>query len=126
VKMFVYFTDVTRAAGPLCYAPGTHPLGPLRDLPERDEQARSTDEQLARIAPERDWVLCEGKPGTVVFADTCGYHKQLKPEGDERLLLVAHYVSGTPFVPHALEIRGADAGALTDEQHVAVFDRSRS
>ena len=31
-----------------------------------------------------------------MFADTCGYHKQLKPESDERLLLVSHYVSGTP------------------------------
>jgi hypothetical protein len=34
-------------------------------------------------------------------------------------------VSGTPYVPHALELRGVDAGALTDDQHVAVFDRAR-
>jgi hypothetical protein len=126
VKMFVYFTDVTRAAGPLCYAPRTHPLGARQELPERDEQARSTDEQLAAIVPEHDWVFCEGRPGTVVFADTCGYHKQVKPEGEERLLLVAHYVSGTPFVPRALELRGLDAGGLTDDQHVAVFDRTRT
>ena len=125
VKLFVYFTDVTRAAGPLCYAPGTHPLGSRRELPERDERARSTDEQLARIVPESEWILCEGKRGTVVLADTCGYHKQLKPEGEERLLLVAHYVSGTPYVPRALELEGADPAALTDDQHVAVFDRPR-
>jgi hypothetical protein len=126
VKMFVYFTEVTRAAGPLCYAPGTHPLGTRRELPERDGQARSTDEQLAAIVPEHDWVFCEGQPGTVVFADTCGYHKQVKPERDERLLLVAHYVSGTPFVPRALELQGVDASTLTDDQHVAVFDRIRT
>jgi hypothetical protein len=126
VKMFVYFTDVTRAAGPLCYAPGTHPLGTRRQLPERDEHARSTDDQLARIVPERDWVLCEGRPGTVVFADTCGYHKQLKPEGAERMLLMAHYVSATPYVQRELELRDVDASALTDDQHVAVFDRARS
>jgi hypothetical protein len=126
VKMFVYFTDVSRPAGPLCYAPRTHPLGSRRELPERDDQARSTDEQLAKVVSESDWVLCEGRPGTVVFADTCGYHKQLKPEGDERLLLVAHYVSGTPFVPRAVEIHGVDASALSDDQHVAVFDRPRS
>ena len=125
VKMFVYFTDVTRAAGPLCYAPGTHPLGQRRELPERDEQARSTDEQLTAIVPERDWIFCEGRPRTVVFADTCGYHKQVKPEGAERLLLVAHYVSGTPFVPRALELRGVATSGLTDDQYVAVFDRSR-
>jgi hypothetical protein len=126
VKMFVYFTDVTKAAGPLCYAPRTHPLGSRRDLPERDEKWRSTDEQLARIVPGSEWVLCEGIRGTVVFADTCGYHKQLKPAGEERLLLVSHYVSGTPYVPRALELTGADAATLTDEQFVAVHDRTRS
>ena len=43
VKMFVYFTDVTLGAGPLCYARGTHPYGSRRELPAGDEQARSTD-----------------------------------------------------------------------------------
>jgi hypothetical protein len=125
VKMFVYFTDVRPAAGPLCYAPGTHPLGARRKLPERDDQARSTDEQLGQIVPEREWILCEGTPGTVVFADTCGYHKQQKPETDERLLLVSHYVSGTPFVSPVIEIRNVDAAALNEDQYVAVFDRLR-
>ena len=123
VKMFVYFTDVKPAAGPLRYAPGTHPLGSKRRLPQHDEQARSTDEQMAQVVSEREWILCEGRPGSVVFADTCGYHKQQKPESDERLLLVAHYVSGTPFVPSALELRNVDASRLTDAQHVAVFDK---
>jgi Phytanoyl-CoA dioxygenase (PhyH) len=125
VKMFVYFTDVTRGAGPLCYAPRTHPLGDRRRLPEHDDQGRSTDEQLAAIVPEREWVYCEGSPGTVVFADTCGYHKQVKPSGDERMLLVSHYVSGTPFVPKAVEILGADAAELSEDQFVALHDRNR-
>ena len=125
VKMFVYFTDVTRAAGPLCYAPGTHPLGSRRELPERDERWRSTDEQLSRVVPEDEWILCEGPRGSVVFADTCGYHKQLKPAGDERLLVVSHYVSGTPYVPSTLELHGAEGASLTDDQYVAVHDRAR-
>ncbi len=125
VKMFVYFTDVTPAAGPLRYAPQTHPLGSRRQLPDRNEQARSSDEQMAQVVPERDWILCRGRPGTVVFADTCGYHKQQKPETDERVLLVAHYVSGTPFVPPALELRNVDAAELSENQHYAVFDRAR-
>jgi len=125
VKMFIYFTDVTKDAGPLCYAPGTHPLGARRELPERDEKWRSTDAQLSRIVPESEWVLCEGPRRSVVFADTCGYHKQLKPAGDERLLLVSHYVSGTPYVPRTLELTGVDGAPLTDEQFVAVHDRTR-
>jgi hypothetical protein len=125
VKMFVYFTDVRRAAGPLCYAPGTHPYGARRELPERDEQARSNDEQMREVVPESEWVLCEGPPATVVFADTCGYHKQLKPETGERMLLVAHYVSGTPYVERAVDITGADDPALSDDEFVAVHDRPR-
>jgi hypothetical protein len=125
VKMFVYFTDVTRGAGPLCYARGTHPYGSRRELPAGDEQARSTDEQMAAVAPENEWTFCEGKPGTVVFADTCGYHKQVKPESDERMLLVAHYVSGSPLVPRVLELTG-NGHVLSDDQFVAVHDRPRA
>jgi hypothetical protein len=125
VKMFVYFTDLTKAAGPLCYAPGTHPLGERRDLPEHDEKWRSTDEQMSHVVPEADWTLCEGPRASVVFADTCGYHKQLKPAGDERLLVVSHYVSGTPYVPRTLELTGTEGSPLTDEQFVAVHDRPR-
>jgi Phytanoyl-CoA dioxygenase (PhyH) len=125
VKLFVYFTNVTRPAGPLTYAPRTHPLGDRRDVPEHDEHRRSTDEQMARIVPESEWRVLEGEPGTIVLADTCGYHKQLKPESDERVKLVCHYVSGTPYVAPAIEISGIDAGTLTDDQYYAVFDRAR-
>ena len=125
VKLFVYFTNVTRPAGPLTYAPGTHPLGDRREMPEHDEHRRSSDEQMAGIVPEAEWRVLEGEPGTIVLADTCGYHKQLKPESDERVKLVCHYVSGTPYVAPAIEISGIDAGALTDDQYYAVFDRAR-
>jgi hypothetical protein len=70
-------------------------------------------------------VLCEGARGTVVFADTCGYHKQVKPESDERMLLVAHYVSGSPLVPRVLELTG-NGHVLSDDQFVAVHDRPRA
>jgi hypothetical protein len=125
VKLFLYFTDVRVPAGPLTYAPDTHPLGNRRELPEHDENRRSTDEQMARIVPENQWRILEGAPGTIVFADTCGYHKQLKPETDERVKLVAHYVSGTPYVAGVLELEGVDESSLTDDQYYAVFDRSR-
>ena len=125
VKLFVYFTNVTRGAGPLTYAPRTHPLGDRRELPEGDHDRRSTDDQMARIVPESDWVVCEGSNATVVLADTCGYHKQLKPTSDERLLVVSHYVSGTPYVPRQLDLQGASAEALNEDQYYAVFDRAR-
>jgi Phytanoyl-CoA dioxygenase (PhyH) len=126
VKLFVYFTDVRVPAGPLTYAPGTHPLGSNRTVPEHDEHRRSTDGQMARIVPESEWRILEGPPGTIVFADTCGYHKQLKPESDERVKLVAHYVSGTPYVASALALDDVDERALSEDQYYAVFDRGRA
>jgi hypothetical protein len=125
VKLFVYFTDVTPEAGPLTYARRTHPFGSRRELPERDEQARSTDDAMARVAPESEWLLCEGTRGTVVFADTCGYHKQRKPDSAERVLLMAHYVSARPYVSREVELTGADPATLSDDQYVAIFDRPR-
>jgi hypothetical protein len=122
VKLFCYFTDVTRAAGPLTYAPGTHPLGDRRMRPEHDEHLRSTDEQMAQVVPAQEWVVLEGAPGTIVFAETCGYHKQLKPESEERLKLVAQYVSGSPYVGRELELENLDASALSEDQHYAAFD----
>jgi hypothetical protein len=124
VKMFVYITDVTVAAGPLTVAPRTHPRGDRRSLPRHDEHHRSTDEQMAEVVPPSDWRVLSGPPATVVFAETCGYHKQLKPESDERVKLVAQYVSGAPYVPSALELTGIDASSLTEDQHYAVFDRA--
>lgn len=121
VKMFVLFTDVTDAAGPFVYAPGTHPLGSRRTLPERDEHGRSVDEQMAAVVPPERWLYARGTPGTVVFADTCGYHKQQKPTSDERLLLMSQYVSGTPLVQRAVELRGFDSAGLSADQRVAVF-----
>lgn len=126
VKLFVYFTDVTRAAGPLTYAPRTHPLGDRRDVPDHDDQWRSNDEQMAKVVPESEWKILEGKPGTVVFAETCGYHKQLKPESAERIKLVSQYVSGTPYVGRDLKLNGLDEASLSDDQYFAVYDRPRS
>ena len=41
------------------------------------------------------------------------------------MLLVAHYVSGTPYVERAVDITGVDDGALSDDEFVAVHDRPR-
>ncbi len=115
VKLFVYLSDVTRGSGPFCFAPRTHPLGDTRaDAPD-DGKGRVTDEQMASVVGEEDWLILTGAPGTVALADTCGYHKQLKPEEGERLLLMAQYTSHHPNWPPALEV-GGTANGLTRAQ----------
>jgi phytanoyl-CoA dioxygenase PhyH len=120
-KLFVYFTDVTEADGPFCYAPRTHPIGDRRQAAELDTpDGRTSDEAMARVVPEDEWIVCTGSAGTIILADTCGYHKQLKPTGGERVLMITEYTSGTPFSERPTEIACRDRAALSPEQRFAL------
>jgi hypothetical protein len=120
-KLFVYFTDVTETDGPFCYAPRTHPLGDRRQAAQLDTpDGRSSDEAMAAAVPEDEWIVCTGSAGTVILADTCGYHKQLKPTGGERVLMITEYTSGTPFSERPTEIACSNPEALTLDQRLAL------
>jgi hypothetical protein len=118
VKLFVYLTDVTEDSGPFCYAPRTHPIGDRTHA--AGSSARSTDEEIAAVVPEPEWRVATGPAGTVILADTIGYHKQLKSRGGERMLVMTQYTSGTPHYPGAIEIRGADPAGLSPDQLAAL------
>jgi hypothetical protein len=80
LKMFVYLTDVNEESGPLIYAPGTHAQGSIKSAPEsfKDSETtarRSNDAQMSAVVPKDRWIAAVGTKGTVVFADTRGYHK---------------------------------------------------
>jgi ectoine hydroxylase-related dioxygenase (phytanoyl-CoA dioxygenase family) len=64
VRLFVYFAAVATENGALLYAPGTHSKS------RRGSREVIGDEVLERIA-----VPCVGPAGTIVFADTRGYHR---------------------------------------------------
>jgi hypothetical protein len=115
VKLFIYLSEVTRGSGPFCFAPRTHPLGDNRAEAPDDGKGRVTDEQMSSVVGEEEWLILTGAPGTVALADTCGYHKQLKPEQGERLLFMAQYTSHHPNWPAALSVEGVD-GQLTRAQ----------
>jgi hypothetical protein len=79
LKLFVYFTDVDEGSGPFTYAPGTHPKGtvnaaPMSDLVRADAR-RTNDEQMSQVIPKEKWITAMGPKGTIVLADTMGYHK---------------------------------------------------
>jgi Phytanoyl-CoA dioxygenase (PhyH) len=121
LKYFVYLSDVTEHHGPFTFAPGTHPRGP-RALDVRD---RLTDDEMAERIPRDEWVVCTGEPGTVVIADTCGYHKGGKPERDDRLLWTAQYTSGAAEAKRNFRLDGVAPKALTVDQRFAVFEDPR-
>jgi hypothetical protein len=65
--------------------------------------------------------------GTVVLADTGGYHKGGKPIRGERLLWTAQFTSGAATFPRNFELEHDGAGrSLSLDQRFALFERPRA
>lgn len=98
LKIFLYLTDVDEGGGPFSYARGTHQRGfffkhPRFSDEQKDTGIRSTDEAMNEVVPRELWHIATGKKGTIVFADTSGYHKGGLVREHERLLFLAMYIS---------------------------------
>lgn len=92
LKAFLYLDDVGDGEGPFWFAPGTHHIGPVKAKAEAQRLRgvlRTTDKQMAAVVPPRDWIQATAPAGTVVLADTRGYHKGGHAvTGDRRLVMV--------------------------------------
>jgi Phytanoyl-CoA dioxygenase (PhyH) len=97
LKIFLYLNDVGEGAGPFTYAPKTHRKGLLwGKQPEYSLEKnvmRSTDEQMSAVVPREHWVKGIGKKGTIIFADTRGFHKGGEARTDDRLMFTAMFTS---------------------------------
>lgn len=97
LKTFVYLNDVDLGAGPFTYAPGTHRKGPVQQEPahhlEGGRVKRTEDDQMAAVVPKDKWVTAVGKKGTIVFADTNGYHRGGLARTGDRIMFTSMYTS---------------------------------
>lgn len=97
LKVFLYLDDVDESAGPFTYAPGTHRKGRRWNLqPEfffEDNVKRSSDQQMSRVVPESEWVRATGRKGTLIFADTRGFHKGGEARDKDRLMYTCMFTS---------------------------------
>jgi hypothetical protein len=95
LKCFVYVSDVDEGAGPFTYAPGTHAKMPKVPTVEKipGSGGRSNDEQMEKRVPKQAWIQAVGPAGTIVFADTSGYHKGGLCRRNERVMYECMYVS---------------------------------
>jgi hypothetical protein len=91
LKMFVLLSDVDEGAGPFNYAAGTHMKGD-RNHPFIVRHGLQ-DSEMTSLVPQAQWVTATGPRGTVVFADTRGYHKGGLALERERLVFVSMYLS---------------------------------
>jgi hypothetical protein len=97
LKIFVYLKDVGDGAGPFTYAPKTHRKGVLSGKePEYFVEKgvrRTTDEQMAAVVAPEKWIKGTGKKGTIIFADTRGFHKGGEARTDDRLMFTCMFTS---------------------------------
>jgi hypothetical protein len=97
LKIFVYLRDVDLGSGPFTYAPGTHRKGKRwNKQPEsflEQNVRRSTDDQMSTVVAENDWIRTVGNKGTIVFADTRGFHKGGEARTSDRLMFTCMYTS---------------------------------
>ncbi len=104
VKAFLYLSDVVPGSGPLVYAPGTHSRGEIDREPvsfkeEGHGNPRSEDPQMAAVVPEERWITCTAPKGTLVLADTTGYHRGGLARENDRLVLSFMFVSPAAECP---------------------------
>lgn len=120
LKMFVYFSNVGPSDGPFTYAPGTHRKGHLRRAPAYTLEGnvkRSTDEQMAAVLSPEQWVTGTGAPGTIIFADTRGYHKGGLARDNDRIMYVCMFTSQASQSKEFMQRKGALA--LPPEKELA-------
>lgn len=105
LKAFVYLTDVDQDSGPLWYLPGTQRGGRRRKLqpPFLLQQGipRVSDKAMAKCVPQSEWRELTGLAGTVILADTAGYHKGGHALTHERWLYTCQFTT-----PHAVPRAG--------------------
>lgn len=96
LKVFVHFSDIDDGAGPFTYAKGSHLKGALRRGPEYFLEGgvkRSNDQQMAEVVKPACWIKGIGPIGTIIFADTRGYHKGGHARERDRLLYTCMFTS---------------------------------
>ena len=89
LKFFFYLTDVSTDTGPHVYVRGSHrhKPGPLR------KDGRIPDDEIARFYQPSDIVEITGPRGTIIAADTRGFHKGKPPVRSDRLVLEIEYAT---------------------------------
>lgn len=98
LKVFLYLEDVDEGAGPFTYARGSHHGGTYHREPSYTLEGgvrRSEDDQMADVVPPDRWLRATGPAGTIVFADTHGYHKGGLARERDRLMYVTMFTSQT-------------------------------
>ena len=87
VKVFIYLTDVGENQGPHVFVPRSH-----IELPETlKRDGRFEDHEIHKIYG--DGVMIKGGVGTIIIADTQGFHKGLTVKDGDRSILQLEFTN---------------------------------
>lgn len=121
IKVFIYLVDVDDGRGPFCYIPKTHPFSAgAGKTPEHKDAKRITDEEMRAAFPPETWVNCTGPAGTMILADTVGFHRGGRPMNGNRILITFTYASGLPLTNRPLRVKGRPEWASEGIQSYAL------
>jgi hypothetical protein len=96
LKVFIYLRDVDLGAGPFTYARGTHRKGLAQQEPQYFLEGgvkRTEDSQMAAVVPPERWTVGTGAAGTIIFADTNGYHRGGLARTSDRVMYTCMFTS---------------------------------
>lgn len=113
LKMFVYLEDVVEGAGPFSYVKGTHGKGDRKWGPKSVFDGmnwRASDEDMEAVTPVEKRPVFTGKAGTVLFADTIGWHRGGHAITQSRLVMQVLFSTAATLPGRAL---GAPEGFST-------------
>lgn len=123
VKAFIYLTDVGEEQGPFCFIPETQSFGArARQVPFYKDSIRIEDEEMIAAIPKEHWMAYTGSKGTMILADTIGYHRGGYVLEGHRVLLTFTYTSGVPRKPIRAHIGGTPQWLKSPIQKAALPD----
>ena len=112
--------DVDEGTGPFTYAPATHRKGKFRSIEPgfflEGGVRRTTDEQMNAVFPREGWKTGIGKKGTIIFADTRGFHKGGEARTRDRLMYTCMYTSRASESKELLRVPSNIGNTFTGEQ----------
>jgi hypothetical protein len=127
VKVFTYFSDVDEEAGPFEYLRGSPAGGRNAHLwPwEGDEVFEAhglypPQDEFESTAPAEDVLTATGPAGTMVFADTSGFHRGGWTRSKPRILSYCSYVSTQFRLAPRFEVDWSGGDRLSREAEFAL------
>ena len=79
IKVFIYFNDVDKNSGPFTYIKQSHNSGKWGKIFKQRKFGVNgcypNPEEISNVIPNKYFLECTGKKGTIIFADTTGLHR---------------------------------------------------